>query len=367
MDIPELTKPTPEELMRRLQAERSRAERARLKIFLGYAPGVGKSYRMLDEACRRQSRGEDVVVGAVQEKQSEDVQALLCKLDVLPTLEFPKGYALDVQAVLTRRPQVCVVDPLAFQNPTGSKNPYRWQDVLDLLGGGVSILTGLNLLHVEELTKKVEAVTGKRATDTVPKSFLLAADEIVIVDVPPDLALSRLGEQLTSTGISNEQERQLSELRELALLLTAEVVEAQLIHYLREHGIEPLSGMQERFLLCLTPCASAKAMIESGKRNKDRFQGELFAVYVRQPESSEEERAAIRTYLATAREAGATVEVLDSSDPTSAIVEFARHKCITQIFIGHSSRKSWQDRLFGDPVQKLIRAAEGIDVRVFPH
>jgi len=353
--------------MRRLQAERSRADRARLKIFLGYAPGVGKSYRMLDEACRRLSRGEDVVVGAVQEKQSEDVQALLCKLDVLPMAEFPKGHALDVPAVLARRPQVCIVDPLAFRNPPGSKNLYRWQDVLDLLDGGVSILTGLNLLHVEELSKKVEAVTGKRATDTVPKSFLLAADEIVIVDVPPDLTLSRLGEKLTSVGISNERERQLSELRELALLLTAEVVEAQLIHYLREHGIEPLSGMQERFLLCLTPCASAQAMIESGKRNKDRFQGELFAVYVRPPENSEEERAAIRTYLAMAREAGATVEVLDSSDPPSAIVEFARQKCVTQIFIGHSSRKSWQDRIFGDPVQKLIRAAEGIDVRVFPH
>jgi two-component system sensor histidine kinase KdpD len=187
------------------------------------------------------------------------------------------------------------------------------------------------------------------------------------VDVPPDLCLWRQGEKLTSTGISNSQERRLSELRELALLLTAEVVDAQLESYVHAHGIEPVFGTHERFLVCMTPHSNAPAMIESGERNKERFQGELYAVYVCEPGRSKRERATIRRYFDAAKRAGATTEVLESTDPISAIVEFAREKRITQIFIGHSAHNTWRDRFFGDPVLRLIRAAEGIDVRVFPH
>jgi two-component system sensor histidine kinase KdpD len=231
----------------------------------------------------------------------------------------------------------------------------------------ISVLSSVNLLHVEEYKEKVQAITGKNTTQTIPKSFLLAADDIVIVDVPPDLCLSRQGEKLTSTGISNSQERQLSELRELALLLTAEVVDAQLETYVHAHGIEPVFGTHERFLVCMTPHSNALAMIESGNRNKERFQGDLYAVYVCEPGRSKRERVMIRRYFDAAKKAGASTEVLESNDPISAIVEFARQKRITQIFIGHSDRNSWRDRVFGDPVLRLIRAAEGIDVRVFPH
>ncbi|HJY86693.1 MAG TPA: universal stress protein, partial [Candidatus Acidoferrales bacterium] len=333
----------------------------------GYASGVGKSYRILDEARRRHERGEDVVIGAVQGQRSQEVQALVERLEMVPPCPTSDEQALDVEAVLRRRPQVCVVDPLAFKNPAGSRHAHRWQDVEELLRAGISVLTGINLLHIEEFCEKVEAITGKHTTETIPKAFLLAADEIVIVDVPPDLALARMGEKLTPTGISNERERQLSELRELALLLTAEVVEAQLESYLRAHGIEPLYGTQERILVCITPRSDALSMIASGKRNKERFHGELFVVYVRQPHLSANDRAAIDRYLAAAREAGAVVEILESRDPASAIIEFARRKRITQIFVGHSLRRNWRDRLFGDPVQQLIRAAERMDVRIFPH
>jgi two-component system sensor histidine kinase KdpD len=261
---------------------------------------------------------------------------------------------------------VCIIDPLAAHNPPGSRNPSRWQDVQELLRNGISVLTSVNLLHVEEYKGKVQAITGKDTTETIPKSFLLAADDIVIVDVPPDLCLSRQGEKLTSTGISNSQERKLSELRELALLLTAEVVDAQLETYVHAHGIEPVFGTHERFLVCMTPHSDALAMIESGERNKERFQGDLYAVYVCEPGRSKRERVTIRRYFDAAKKAGAATEVLESDDPISAIVDFARQKRITQIFIGHSSHNSWRDRLFGDPVLRLIRAAEGIDVRVFP-
>jgi two-component system sensor histidine kinase KdpD len=366
MRVSELPRPSPERLLLQAQAEETKQWGARLKIFLGYAPGVGKSYRMLDEARRRHERGEDVVVGAVQSRQSEEVQGILNRLESVPPLVTAAGQAMDVEAILRRVPQVCVVDPLAAQNPPGSRNAYRWQDVQDLLRNGVSVLTSVNLLHVEEYKEKVQAITGRDTAETIPKSFLLSADDIVIVDVPTDLCLWRLGANLTSIGISNYQERQLSELRELALLLTAEVVDAQLESYVQTHGIEPVFGTHERFLICLTAGSNPKMMIESGKRNRERFQGELFVIYVRQHGLPEKESARIEEYLESAREAGATTEVLESDDPISAVSEFAQQKRITQIFIGHGSHENWRHRFFGDPVMRLIRATEGIDVRVFP-
>jgi len=360
-------RPNPERLLRQVQAEENKRWGAKLKIFLGYAPGVGKTYRMLDEARRRHQRGEDVVIGALQGERSEEIQALIQSLELIPPIQMTAGEAVDVNAILHRAPQVCVIDPLAAKNREGSRNLYRWQDVQELLRNGISVLTSVNLLHVEEYKDKVQAITGKDTTETIPKSFLLAADEIVIVDVPPDLCLWRQGERLTPTGISNREERRLSELRELALLLTAEVVDAQLESYVHAHGIEPVFGTHERFLICMTPHSDALAMIESGKRNKERFQGELYAVYVCEPGQSRKDGAKIRRYLEAAEQVGATTEVLESDDPISAIVDFARQKRITQIFIGNSDHNSWHDRIFGDPVLRLIRAADGIDVRVFPH
>ena len=367
MRITDLPRPSAERLLKQVQAEESKRWGARLKIFLGYAPGVGKSYRMLDEARRRRERGEDVVVGAMQDRQSEEVQGLLRNLEQIPPLQTPEGEAVNIQTILTRSPQVCVVDPLAAKNPPGGRNPHRWQDVQELLRNGITVLTSVNLLHVEEYKEKVQAITGKDTTDTIPKAFLLAADDIVIVDVPPDLCLWRQGEKLSSTGISNSQERKLSELRELALLLTAEVVDAQLESYVQAHGIEPVFGTHERFLVCMTPHSNAPAMIESGKRNKERFQGELYAVYVCEPGQSRKDAVKLRRFLEAAQKAGATTEVLESDDAIPAIIDFARQKRITQIFVGHSVHNTWRDRLFGDPVLRLIRAAEGIDVRVFPH
>src|ERR1700676_4042577 len=339
MRISDPVRPSPERLLKQVQAEENKRWGARLKIFLGYAPGVGKSYRMLDEARRRHERGEDVVVGAVQGEQSEDVKALLEKLESIPS-QSEEHAALDLDAVLRRAPQVCVIDPLGAENPVTSRNSHRWQDVQELLRSGISVLTSVNLLHVEGYKEKVQAITGKDTAETIPKSFLLAADDIVIVDVPTDLCLSRLGEKLTSIGISNSQERQLSELRELALLLTAEVVDAQLETYVHAHGIEPVFGTHERFLVCITPECNAAPMIESGKRNKERFQGELHVVYVCRTCVPGDERAAIESYLESARAGGATTEVIESDDPIEAITEFAREKRITQIFIGHGSRES---------------------------
>jgi two-component system sensor histidine kinase KdpD len=339
----------------------------RLKVFLGYASGVGKSFRMLDEGRRRHAKGQDVVIGALQRSLPAEVEQLVQALEVIPLKKSGDGEAMDVEAILRRRPQVCLVDGVAYDNPPGSKNPKRWMDVEELLAAGIVVLTSLNLQHIEECREDVEKITGKHVTETVPERFLYAANEIVIVDVPPELLLERAGQPSAADPSLADAPRRLSALRELALLLAAEVVDKQLEDYLRSHGIAQLWGTQERILVCLTPGANAPAMLASGRRNADRFHGELFAVYVRHDRLSKKDEALLQERLESARQAQAQTAVLDADDPVETLMEFARAHRITQIFAGHPSLEHWWYRFLGGPLDRLIRAAEGIDVRVFPH
>jgi two-component system sensor histidine kinase KdpD len=338
-----------------------------LKVFLGYASGVGKSFRMLDEGRRRRARGQDVVIGAIQPDLPQELQHLLETIEVIPLKKVGNGTAMDVEAILRRHPQVCLVDGVAFDNPPGSKNPKRWMDVEEILAAGIIVITSINLQHIEECRDDVERITGRKVTETVPERFLYAADEIVLVDVPPELLLERAGQPSTTSPTPPEQPRRLAALREIALLLAAEVVDRQLEDYLLAHGIEQHWGTQERILVCLTGGSNAQAMITSGRRNADRFHGELFAVYIRDDRLNAKEEAAFQARLAEARQVGAQTEALDGYDPVEILMDFARTHHITQIFVGHPSRKHWWDRFLGGPLDQLIRAAEGIDVRVFPH
>jgi two-component system sensor histidine kinase KdpD len=349
----------PEALLRQAQAEEEYARRGRLKVFLGYTSGVGKSFRMFDEGRRRRERGQDVVVGAVQAKGGEDVQQLLSRLEVIPLLDCRGTGVMDVERILIRHPGVCLVDGLAYDNPPGCANPKRWQDVERLLDRGISVITTINLQYIEEYVDRVEKITGKRTSQQVPVSFLQQADEIVVVDAPPELALNAG----SSRSITQQQ---LSDMRELALLLAADVVDRQLSSCLDRSGIAASWGAQERVLVCLTPRANAGTMIESGRRNAERFHGELFAVYVTQPETAPEDQRALERNLEIARQAGAKVEILEGVDPAEAILEFAAAHGVTQIFIGHSRRSGWWTRLAGTPVDRLLDRAENMDVRVFP-
>ena len=359
-------RPDPALLLKQMDAQDEHLQHERLKVFLGYASGVGKSFRMLDEGRRRRLRGQDVVIGALQGELGPELQRLAESLETIPLKKIGDGAAMDVEAILLRRPQVCLVDGVAYDNPPGSKNPQRWQDVEDLLAAGIVVITSLNLQHIEELRADVERITGKRAAVSVPSRFLYGANEIVLVDVPPDLLIER-ARQGAAAAAQDDNARRLSALRELALLLAAEVVERQLEEYLRAHGIAQLWGTQERILVCLTPGANAEAMIASGRRNADRFRGELFAVYVRSDHLSEKEETFLQKQMERARVVGAQTEVLDGDDPVETLVDYAHGHRITQIFAGHSSRDHWWDRFLGGPLDRLIRAAEGIDVRVFPH
>lgn len=361
-----LTRPDPEHLLRQVQAEEEYRKRGKLKIFLGYAPGVGKSFRMLDEGRRRRARGEDVIVGAIQPSAPPAVQEILRQMEVIP-LKLADGVPMiDVNAILCRHPQVCLVDGLAYDNPPASAHAKRWQDVQQLLAAGVSVIGSVNLQFIEELRDDVERITGKEVNDTIPLKFVKMADEIEVVDAPPEMCQDGSFMGATAEKGSSSQQR-LSELREMALLLAADVVDHQLETYLERHGIEQLWGAQERVLVCVTPRLNGAAMIESGRRNADRFHGELFVVYVNEPDLTSKDRKALEANLSLARRVNAQVHLLDCEEPIRAIMEFARQHGITQIFIGHSSHEHWWHRIWGSFVDRLIREAEGIDVRVFPN
>ena len=351
------TRPDPEELLRRVESEERQTRRGRLKIFLGYAPRVGKSSRMFDEGQRRKNRGQDVVVGGVQVKGSENLSGKLAAFEVIPPLDLgPQGKALDVQAILQRSPRGCLVDELAYDNPPSAPCGKRWQEVEQLLNQGINVITCINLQHVEEQQDAVEHITGRRASCSVPEAFVRSADEIVIVDVPP--------EDLEQND--NRDPRQLSQLRELALLLAAEVVESQLQRYIASHGIQQSWGMQERIMVCVTPRSNVRAMIESGRRNTDRFHGQLLAAYVKQVDLSREAEESLEKNLEYARKLGAEVHVLEAvKDPVSQLIEFALSQRVTQMFVGHTQKPAWAFWA-GNPLKKLIQAAEGMDVRIFP-
>lgn len=357
---------TPEELLQQAQAEEAYERRGKLKVFLGYASGVGKSFRMLDEGRRRRERGQDVMVGATQLKTPQEVEALLGTLEVVPLKTVDNTLVMDLPAILKRHPGVCLVDGLAYDNPRGCKNQYRWEDVEELLEAGISVITSVNVQYIDELRERVERITGKKVSQTVPRKVLNSADEIVVVDAPPELCITRAPAWDAGAGATSEAQK-LSELREIALLLAADVVDRQLEAYLQRNGITQTFGAQERILVCVTPRANATAMIESGRRNADRFHGDLTVAYVRQPELAAEDQAALDRNLAIAHAAQAHVEILEGEDPVDAIMTLARERGITQIFVGHSARQRWWHILGRTPLDRLIRSANDIDVRVFPH
>ena len=358
-------RPDPEELLRRVQAGERRERRGRLKVFLGYASRVGKSFRMFDEGRRRKVRGQDVVVGAVQRATEPEIEGILKNFEVIPpVLESHAGRAyevMDLSALFRRHPGVCLIDGLAYKNPPGSRNPQRWQDVEELLDRGIAVITAVNLQHIAEKQDEVERITGKRAADSVPEAFLAGADEIEVVDAPPGTVIGRPGDT------SMPDARRLAELREMALLLAADVVEQQLQEYLEEHGVTARWGAQERILVCLTPRSNARTMLESGERNALRFHGALLAAYVEQPGLSSADKAALDAHLEMAHGMGASIHCLHGGDFVETILKFAREQRVTQLFLGHTGNAQRFGAWGRNPIDRLIDEADTFDVRLFPN
>src|SRR6187399_619551 len=337
----------PERILAEIHREEQRQRRGRLKIFLGYASGVGKSAKMFEEGRRRRQRGEDVVVVATQQEQSPEIHELLPAFEIIPTQRASGKDVLHMDQILRRRPQVVIIDGLAYDNPADSRFWHRWQEIDELLQSGISVMTSINLQYIEEMQEEVASITGKRPAETVPLAFLKRADDIEVVDAPA-------------------QDERLARLREMALLVAAEVVESELRTYLESHQIVENWGIHERILVGITPRSDARTILESGKRNADRFHGDLAVAYVRQSNLAPTDQEALDRNLDIARELGASIHVIHGSDPVRALIDFARKNGTTQIFIGHSQRRGWWQQLLGNPVDRLIDLAEGMDVRVFP-
>ena len=256
-------RPDPELLLRYVQAEERSARRGRLKVFMGYSSGVGKTFTMLDEGRRRRKRGQDVVVAAIQDKRPAETEALLSALEVIPMRRASGKAYIDMDAVLRRRPGVCLIDGLAWDNPPGSRNAQRWQDVEALLESGISVLGTVNLQYIAEYSERVAEITGKQVNETVPLAFIHRADEIEIVDAPATDALCH--REVTAL----DREHQLKALRELALLAAADVVDRQLEAYLERAGIPAQWGTQERILVCID---STVRCIGNGRERRTQCQ-----------------------------------------------------------------------------------------------
>jgi two-component system, OmpR family, sensor histidine kinase KdpD len=235
--------------------------------------------------------------------------------------------------------------------------------VQDLLDAGIKVVGSLNLQYIAELADQVEAITGKRPTQTVPVSFIKSASEIEIVDAAPDEPAERSpAEQARAL----KRQQQLSKLREMALVLTADVVDHQLVDYLEQHGISQQFGAHERILVCITPRSNVAEMIETARMIAERFHAEMTVAYVAQHNMSPEDQAALDERLELARSAGARVEILEGEDLVETLLEFAKSQGVTQLFIGHSQRSGILPKIFGNPVDTLIRRSRGMDIRVFP-
>jgi two-component system sensor histidine kinase KdpD len=357
--MPEPRRPDPDRLLKQVEAQERHHSAGNLKIFLGYASGVGKSVRMLDEGRRRKLRGQDVVIAATQASVSPEVREIIATLDLIPPRIVNGVPAIDMDALLARHPEICLIDGLAYKNPPGSKHPQRWQDVEELREAGISVITSINIQFIEERQQAIEAIRGKIVSDSVPESFIQTADEIEVVDATPEYCASR--------SIEGDEQRQLSGLREIALVLAADVVDHQLEEYLHHQGGAQLFGAQERILVCVTPRSSAKEMIHRARRQADRFHGDLYVVHVEQDNLNDADKNLIRLNLEYAEQAKARVHTLSGEDAVAAILAFAGQHGITQIFVGHSSQTGWTSRFRANPVERLIMEADGMDVRVFPN
>jgi len=369
-------RPDPDELLARVERDNAKAKRGRLKIFFGAAAGVGKSYAMLLAARERRAENLDVVVGLIETHGRKETQALLEGLEVLPTRKIDyKGTILhefDLDAALKRRPSIILVDELAHTNAPGCRHPKRWQDIHELLDAGIDVYTALNVQHLESLNDDIGQISGIRVWETVPDTVYEDADEIELVDLPPDELLIRLKEgkiylpQQAQEAIKHFfRKGNLIALRELALRQTANRVDAQMLDYREDHAIRDIWQVNERILVCIGPNSLAERLVRAGKRLAASLRGEWIVVYVETPQLqrlSAEKRDAVLRVLRMAEQLGAETVTLSAPDMSKALVDFSKERNVTKIVMGKPSRRGWRRWLLGSVVDKIISEAHNINV-----
>lgn len=372
-------RPDPDQLLRRVQAEQRRELRGKLTIFFGAAPGVGKTYAML-EAARAELEQEhrDVVVGIVETHGRQETGARAVGLELMPRRRMLyRGIEVDefdLDAALARRPQLLLVDELAHTNVEGCRHPKRWQDVEELLDAGIDVFSTMNVQHVESLNDVVAKITGIRVRETVPDSMLGQAHELKLVDLPPDDLLERLRDGKVYLGAQAQRavenffkKGNLIALRELALRHTAERVDAQMREYREAQGIEQTWAINDQLLVAVGPSPYSARLVRAARRMSSSLHARWYAVYV-EPRSARPMPQAMAQRLAKnldlAEQLGAEVVTLNGEDPTEEILRFARARNITKLIIGKPAPGRWRERFRSSIVDKLVRQSGDIDVYV---
>lgn len=370
-------RPSAEALLARLQER----DHARLRVYIGAAPGVGKTYAMLKEAHALRERGLDVVVGIVETYGRKDTEAQVRDLEVVPRRRIDyRGVTLeemDVDAIVARHPQVCLVDELAHTNVPGSRHEKRYQDVLALLEAGIHVLTAVNIQHLETLNDAVARVTGVRVRETVPDTFLDRADEVINVDVTVEELRSRLREgkvykpEKVEQALSNFfRKGNLSTLRELALRAVADEVGEKAASYREREGLEP-ALIPERVMVCMSSNALAPRVIRTGARIAGRLGSKWYAVYVETPRETpqrirRQDAEALAENIRLAESLGATVVRVRAERPAEGLIAFAQREGVTHVIFGQTARSRWEILMRGSTLDRFLEAVPDAAVQVVP-
>jgi len=356
--------------------------RGRLRVYLGMAAGVGKTYAMLNEGRRRKARGTDVVVGYVEMHHRPLTEQQIGDLEVVPRKRIPyRGITLeemDVDAVLARRPAVALVDELAHTNVPSSRHEKRYQDVEELLAAGITVISTLNIQHLEGLNDIVEAVTGVRQRETLPDAILDKADEVELIDIAPDALRARLRHgnvyppERAQRALDNYfSMSNLTALRELALRRTAEKTEVQLETLMR--GQDEPDGpawartATERVMVAFDSRPHARELLRDGWRLARGLKAPLLAVTVQRSRLSGEDERRLKEHLRLAEDLGAEVLHVQGRDIAAELARVARERHVTQMVIGQPDRSHWRELLFGSVANRLLRLPTGADVHVVPY
>ena len=371
----DIDRPSPEALLRHAAQE----GRGRLKVFLGAAPGVGKTWEMLDDGRQRKEAGVDVVIGVVETHGRRETEALVHGYEIIPRRQVDhQGHSLgemDIDAILERHPRLVLVDELAHTNAPGSRHPKRYQDVEELLDAGIDVYSTLNIQHVESLNDIVASFTRVRVRETVPDSILERA-EIEVVDIPPDELIERLKEG--KVYIPEEASRalghffsksNLTALRELALRRAAQAVDAQMLDHVRAHALAGSFAVGERLVVAVSEQAHAMGLVRAGKRLADALRAPWTAVHIetrRDEHFSDADRRQLADTLALASRLGASTASIPAADVVEGLRHFARDAHATQIVIGKSHRSRWFELRHGSVVDRLVRITGQVAVHVLP-
>ena len=374
----ESERPDPERLLRQIKAEERESSRAKLKLFFGPYPGVGKTYAMLEAARERKKQGVDVVVGIVETHGRPETTALLKDMEILPRKEIPyKGVVLkefDLDAALARKPEIILIDELAHSNPSESRHAKRWQDVEELLNEGISVYTTLNVQHWESLNDVVAQITGIKVRETVPDSFLEKAHEVELVDLPPADLLKRLaegkvymGDQAIRAAENFFQTGNLIALRELALRHTAERVDAEMQEFKNRYAITKVLPVRDRLLVGITASPNSRRLIRATLRLATSLRCEWITLYVQTAEHEKlpaDQKARIIDTLRLAERLGGETAVLTGQDVSEELLAYARERNVTKIVLGKPSRPRWKEIVFGSTVNEIARHSGEIDLYV---